>query len=54
LIIFFSVWDLNSGPSPWATLPALFCEGFFRDRVSNYLPGLASKRDPPDLCLLSS
>jgi hypothetical protein len=25
---------LNSGPSPWATLPVLFCERFFQDRVS--------------------
>jgi hypothetical protein len=26
---------LNSGPSPWATPPALFCDGFFlRDRIS--------------------
>jgi hypothetical protein len=24
---------LNSGPSPWATPPALFCEGFFWDKV---------------------
>jgi hypothetical protein len=25
---------LNSGPSPWAPPPALFCKGFFWDRVS--------------------
>jgi hypothetical protein len=25
---------LNSGPSPWATPPALFCDGYFWDRVS--------------------
>jgi hypothetical protein len=32
-----------------------FCEGFFRDRVSqNYVPKLALNCDPPDLCLLSS
>jgi hypothetical protein len=30
-----------------------FCEGFFQDRVSNCLLGLASNRDPLDLCLLS-
>jgi hypothetical protein len=24
---------LNSGPLPWATPPALFCDGFFQDRV---------------------
>jgi hypothetical protein len=30
--------DLNSGPTPWAILPAPFCEGFFRDRVLwNYI-----------------
>jgi hypothetical protein len=28
-LIFLWYWDLNSGPSPWATPPALFCEGFF-------------------------
>jgi hypothetical protein len=27
-------WGLNSGPTPQATPPALFCEGFFQDRVS--------------------
>jgi hypothetical protein len=29
-------WDLNSGPIPWATPPALFCvcNGFFQDRFS--------------------
>jgi hypothetical protein len=33
----------------------LFCEDFFRDRVSrNYLPGLALNCDPPILYLLSS
>jgi hypothetical protein len=34
-------WGLNSGPTPWATLPALFCEGLFQNRVSNYLPGIS-------------
>jgi hypothetical protein len=24
---------LNSGPIPWATPPALVCDGFFQDRV---------------------
>jgi hypothetical protein len=27
---FFLFWDLNWGPSPWATPPAHFCEGFFK------------------------
>jgi hypothetical protein len=26
-------WGLNSGPTPLVTPPALFCEGFFQDRV---------------------
>jgi hypothetical protein len=28
-IYFLQCWGLNSGPVPWATSPALFCEGFF-------------------------
>jgi hypothetical protein len=52
---FLPYWGLNSGTMPWATLPALFGEGFFLDRVSqNYLPWLALNQDPPDLFLLSS
>jgi hypothetical protein len=47
-------WGLNSGPTPWALLPAPFCDGFFWDGVINYLPGLALNHDPPDLCLLCS
>jgi hypothetical protein len=34
--------------------PALYCDGFFWDSLKNYLPGLASNFDSPDLCLLSS
>jgi hypothetical protein len=33
---FLQYWGLNSGPSFWATPPALilfYCDGFFRDRV---------------------
>jgi hypothetical protein len=46
---------LNSGPTPWATPPALSCERFFsRQGLMNYLPKLASNHDPPNLCLLSS
>jgi hypothetical protein len=26
---FFPYWGLNSRPTPWATPPALFCDGFF-------------------------
>jgi hypothetical protein len=36
-LIFFFVcvwyWSLNSGPTPWATLPATFYDGFFWDRI---------------------
>jgi hypothetical protein len=31
---FLRYYGLNSGPSPWATPPELFCDGFFWDRVS--------------------
>jgi hypothetical protein len=31
-----------------------FMKGFFKIGSPNYLPGLASNHDPPDLCLLSS
>jgi hypothetical protein len=45
---FLQYWDLNSGPTPWATPLAHFCEGFFQDKVfPNYLPGLAWNCDPP-------
>jgi hypothetical protein len=30
------------------------CWVFFRQGLANYLPRLASNRDPPDLCLLNS
>jgi hypothetical protein len=30
---FLQYWGLNSGPSPWATLPALFLWRDFQDRV---------------------
>jgi hypothetical protein len=44
-------WGLNSGPTPRATPPPLFCKRLFPDRVlRNYLPRLASNHDPPDLC----
>jgi hypothetical protein len=32
--LFFWYWGLNSGPTPWATPPALFCDGLFQDKVS--------------------
>jgi hypothetical protein len=52
---FFEAMGLNSGPSPWATSPALFLWRIFWDRVlQNCLSGLALNLDLPDLCLLSS
>jgi hypothetical protein len=53
---FFLVWywSLNSGPSPWALHQPYFCEGFFKISLMNNLPMLASKLNPPDLCLLNS
>jgi hypothetical protein len=32
----------------------IFVKNFLRSSLLNFLPGLASKCDPPDLCLLSS
>jgi hypothetical protein len=31
--VFLRYWGLNPGPSPWAILPALFCDGYFQDKV---------------------
>jgi hypothetical protein len=31
--LFGGFWVLNLEPTPWASLPALFCDGFFQDRV---------------------
>jgi hypothetical protein len=37
---FFRYWGLNSGPTPQATPPALFCDGFLQDRASRTIcPG---------------
>jgi hypothetical protein len=37
IFFFLWYWGLNSGPAPWSTPPALFCDGlfffFFWDRV---------------------
>jgi hypothetical protein len=55
LFIFFVDWGLNSGPTPRGIPPALFCDEFFRDRVSQTMClGLALNCDPPVLCFLSS
>jgi hypothetical protein len=32
-ILFFWYWGLNSGPTPWPTPPAFFCNGFFWHRL---------------------
>jgi hypothetical protein len=54
--LFVCLWylGLSSGLSSSATPPAFFCEGFFKIGLANYLPGLASNCDLPDLCSLSS
>jgi hypothetical protein len=40
IINFLQHWSLNTGPSPWATLPALFCNGIFWHKVSRTIfPG---------------
>jgi hypothetical protein len=55
VFVFLMVLALNSGPTLWATPPALFCDGFFlRYDLTNYLPRLVSNHNPPDLCLLSN
>jgi hypothetical protein len=42
-LVFFQYWGLNSGPTSWATPPALFCDGFFFKIGSHkLLPSLAS------------
>jgi hypothetical protein len=37
--LFLQYWGLNSGPSPWTTPPALFCEGFFKIGSHEFLSG---------------
>jgi hypothetical protein len=40
LTFFLWYWDLNSGPTPWTTPPALFYDGFFWGRGSRTIcPG---------------
>jgi hypothetical protein len=40
LFLFLRYWNLNSGPTPWATPHALFCDGFCWDRVEQTIcPG---------------
>jgi hypothetical protein len=34
LFIYLRYWGLNSGRTPWATPPTLFCEEIFQCRVS--------------------
>jgi hypothetical protein len=51
---FFAVLGFELRPSPSATPPTHFCDGFFKIGSPNYLPMLASNPDPPDLFLLSS
>jgi hypothetical protein len=50
---FFGVLG-NSGPISWTTPPALFCILFFQIGSCKLFAWAGLKRDPPDLCLLSS
>jgi hypothetical protein len=44
-------WNLNSGPTPWASPPThFFVTGFFNTGSWTICSGWL----PPDLCLLSS
>jgi hypothetical protein len=56
-LFFFSIlgFELRAHTLNHSTSP-IFVKGFsiWRGVSQNYLPGLASNRDPPDLCLLSS
>jgi hypothetical protein len=36
------------------SISPIFVKEFWRKGLMNYLPGLASKHNPPDLCLLNS
>jgi hypothetical protein len=51
---FFLNWGLNSVSTPWATPPALFCDGFFEIGAHKLFARAGFKPCPPDLCLLSS
>jgi hypothetical protein len=54
-LFYFVVLGFELMSTPWTNLPALFCGGFFRERVSlTICLGLASNSYPPDLCLLSN
>jgi hypothetical protein len=47
----FNHWATSPAPPP---TPALFCFGYFPDRVSCFCPELASDHDPPTYSLLYS
>jgi hypothetical protein len=55
LFVFFAVLgiELRAFNLSHSTSP-IFVKGFSRYGLDNYLPGLASNHDSPDLCLLSS
>jgi hypothetical protein len=54
-VCFFSAlgFELRDYALSHSTSPFLWWV-FSRRSLTNYLPGLTSNRDPPDLCLLSS
>jgi hypothetical protein len=46
---------LSRHSSTGARPPVLFCDGYFRDRLSGTIcPGSTLNHDPPDVCLLIS
>jgi hypothetical protein len=47
LLFCLRYWGLNSGPTPWATSPALCFDGIFQDRVSKNLLGQALNCNSP-------
>jgi hypothetical protein len=55
LFFVFAILGLELKAYSLSHSPALFCEGFFWDRISQIIcPGLALNCDPPDICLLSN
>jgi hypothetical protein len=53
IYLFLQYWGLNPGPTPWATLPALFlwCDGFSEIRFWELFAPAGFKPWSPDLCL---
>jgi hypothetical protein len=52
LFLWYGVWTQGLQLQPLCQ--PFFMKGFLRYGLTNYLPGLASNHDPPDLCLPTS